>query len=133
MDLNANRLKRLPDSLQRLACHTFVCSGNLLTSIQPSLCKMKHLKKMSLCENQIKYLPREIGDMARIETLHLLGNRLMELPDTLGKLTTLRELWLGMNNLTSLPWNFYQLTNLERLSLEGCPDMVHRRRQPRQQ
>ena len=125
VDLNANRLRRLPDSLQRLSCHTFVCNGNLLTSISPALCKMKHLKKMSLCENQIKYLPREIGDMARIETLHLLGNRLMELPDTLGKLTTLRELWLGMNNLTSLPWNFYQLTKLQRLSLEGCPDMVH--------
>ena len=103
VDLNANRLRRLPDSLQRLSCHTFVCNGNLLTSISPALCKMKHLKKMSLCENQIKYLPREIGDMARIETLHLLGNRLMELPDTLGKLTTLRELWLGARSSANNP------------------------------
>ena len=55
---------------------------------------MPFLERLSVSDNKLKYLPRDIGKCPALTTLHASSNDLMELPDSLGRIKPLKQLWL---------------------------------------
>ena len=45
---------------------------------------MANLTWLSLCDNRLESLPKELGDCSKLERLHLMGNFLVELPEQVG-------------------------------------------------
>ena len=58
--------------------------------------KLCYLGVLSLRENQMTWLPREIGTCSELHVLDVSGNRLQHLPFTLTNLN-LKALWLAEN------------------------------------
>jgi len=42
---------------------------------------MANLTWLSLCDNKLEHLPKELCDCSKLERLHLMGNNLAELPE----------------------------------------------------
>ena len=83
-----------------------------------SYCKTsKKFEYLSLSWNQIKEIPKELGQLTNIKTLYLTDNQIKEIPSELGKLTNLQELSLNKNQIKEIPKELRQLTNLEWLYL----------------
>jgi len=61
------------------------------------------LLELTLCTNQLRALPYEIGMLRRLRVLMLKENRISELPPTIGSCVSLTELYVGFNALTTLP------------------------------
>jgi len=78
---------------------------------------LKHLKRLKLANNQVKYCDLPIPK--RLEELNLEGNQLQSLPDEIGQCQNLRSLILSENHLTQLPDGIVNLKNLELLLLTG--------------
>ena len=68
-------------------------------------------------EDEIVYLPPEIGNLTSLTELDLDGNQLTELPPEIGNLTGLTKLDLWVNGLTALPSEIGNLTGLTSLNL----------------
>ena len=100
-------------------------NGMGLTELPPALWKLKSLKVLKLGyeytgeKNQLKEIPKEIGQLMQLTQLNLSSNKLTILPDSLGQLTQLTELNLSSNQLTALPDSLGQLTQLQLLFLVG--------------
>src|SRR5229473_3451497 len=78
-----------------------------------------HLIGLDLSGSGITQLPREIGQLANMQSLYLYNNRLTQVPVELGQLAKLEVLYLGNNQLTQVPVELGRLMNLERLSLDN--------------
>lgn len=80
-----------------------------LKEILPRLLQLKKLKKLDLSNNNISYLPNNIGNFTELTFLNLSNNTISYLPDNLRKLTNpeiynnLSVLNLTNNNLKELP------------------------------
>ena len=100
-------------------------NGMGLTELPPELWKLKNLKVLELGyeykgeKNQLKEIPKEIGQLTQLTELHLSSNQLTALPDSLGQLTQLTDLDLSSNQLTTLPDSLGQLTQLQSLTLSN--------------
>ncbi|OSY86807.1 hypothetical protein WH52_14680, partial [Tenacibaculum holothuriorum] len=70
----------------------------------------------------IQSLPKEIGELSKLERLSLGNNDLSSLPDEISNLSSLTYLWLRNNSLTSLPTTIGSFTKLEELYLDGQRD-----------
>jgi Leucine-rich repeat (LRR) protein len=82
---------------------------------------MKSLTHLSLSKNKLKYLPSEIGHLAKLVELLVADNQLMELPPSLGLLSKLEILVLRSNNLVELPVEMGFLTKLNSLDISSNP------------
>lgn len=76
--------------------------------------RLKHLKKVSLANNQIKYLP-PIFEFVHWETLDLSYNCIDTLPNSMVFLSTLKQLDLSYTPATANKKNFYILSHLKAL------------------
>jgi len=76
------------------------------------------LKVLDIRKNQIKFLPKSIGNLKSLKELWLRENYLESLPKSIKKLTTLKKLELFYNNFTNIPQSIFNLTNLEELWIE---------------
>lgn len=65
----------------------------------PELCKLLSLEFLSLCDNLITTLPKDLTLMTKLVSLQLHKNQLQTLPQGLVRLTNLRELSLRDNPL----------------------------------
>ena len=54
VEVNANKLTYLPESLGRLRCHSLILNGNLLGSLTPAVAEMSNLRFLSLCSNKLE-------------------------------------------------------------------------------
>ena len=96
-----------------------------LTQLPPELWKLKNLKVLKLGyeysgeKNQLKEIPKEIGQLTQLQTLNLSNNQLTALSDSLGQLTQLQSLNLSDNQLTTLPESLGGLTQLQSLNLSS--------------
>jgi len=101
LDMGGVNLKNLPPN-SGLFSFTFLVTlylnHNFLSSIPPTIAKLRHL-----------------------ELLDLSGNNLTSLPPELGMLTSLKELYIFDNNLSTLPPELGTMHLLQTLGIEGNP------------
>lgn len=71
-----------------------------------------NLKELDFDFNQLKYLPKEIGDLRNLQKLQLYSNQLSSFPKEIGDLRNLQYLLVSNNQLTSLPNEIGNLRNL---------------------
>ena len=74
-----------------------------------------HLTLLSLQNNQLSTIAKEIQLLVNLTALFVQHNKLAELPSTIGKLTSLKTLHVEHNNVKQLPMTFSELVSLEKL------------------
>ncbi|WP_309474997.1 leucine-rich repeat domain-containing protein [Leptospira noguchii] len=75
-------------------------------------------------KNGFKTLPKEIGNLQKLQELYLNNNQLTTLPKEIGNLQKLQELYLNNNQLTTLPKEIGKLKKLNVLDLTGNPSLI---------
>ncbi len=61
VEVNCNKLTRLPDSIGKLKCHTFAANSNGIAVLTPQIQLMaSSLRRLSLCDNRLEELPTEV-------------------------------------------------------------------------
>ena len=61
--------------------------------------QLKNLKELTLKNNEITFLPKEIGKLESLKILNLKKNKLTTVPDELAELENLEQLWLNGNKI----------------------------------
>jgi len=77
------------------------------------------LQKLSLLDNQLSKIPREIGKLKELQELWLNDNKIKELSKEITQLRNLQKLDLSNNQLSELPKKITQLKNLQYLNLSN--------------
>ncbi len=78
-----------------------------------------NLETLRITNSFISELPKEIGNLNNLRLLNLEDNKLTEIPKEIGNLRNLEHLYLSGNNLTELPKEIGNLTNLKTLCIAG--------------
>jgi hypothetical protein len=89
--------------------------ANSFTNVEPGLGQSKTLIILALNDNQLHWLPEELGNLPSSLHFECTDNRLLFVPAELGRLN---ELWLQNNQLLDLP-DFTDDTPLEQLNVFG--------------
>jgi Leucine-rich repeat (LRR) protein len=91
-----------------------------LLELPKELFLLKKLKTLDLSGNDLKVLPNEFSKLTNLEALYLNDENNMDLPaslDVLAKLPKLKSLYLENDHLQFIPQEIFKLQNLEYLSL----------------
>jgi Leucine-rich repeat (LRR) protein len=93
--------------------------GGTITSEQMSthLPKLTDLKKLVLIDQEIQYIPDEVGLLTELNVLCLTGNKIKEIPEFIFKMISLTKLILVENYISKVPPEIGLLTNLTDLVL----------------
>jgi internalin A len=93
--------------------------GGTITSEQMSthLPKLTDLKKLVLIDQEIQYIPDEVGLLSELNVLCLTGNKIKEIPSFIFKMISLTKLILVENYISKVPPEIGLLTNLTDLVL----------------
>ena len=84
-----------------------------------SLIDLYNRKSLNLFNLQLTEVPREIGNLTKLQALYLHNNnRLTKIPREIGNLTKLKNLSLSNNQLTDIPKEIGDLANLQFLILD---------------
>ena len=83
------------------------------------LLHLDDLENLFLSDNQIIYLPSNIGDLSKLKLFDLTRNQLSEIPSALGDLINLTAISFWDNNISDLPSSLSSLANLDYLDIEG--------------
>lgn len=92
--------------------------GEILDAIRSSTWG-KPVTSLSLGHCGLKALPKEIGELTKLERLVINGNPLTSLPQELGKLTSLTCLDVGSNQFSRLPDVLWNLVSLRELHIQS--------------
>ncbi len=96
-------------------------SNQQITFLPPEIGQLTSLRRLDLSGDRLTELPAEIGQLVNLRQLNLNNNLLITLPSTIGQLVNLSQLDLRDNRLSSLPPETLQLINLEYLDVRGNP------------
>lgn len=90
---------------------------NNLTSIPHGLFSViHHLRELSLHDNLLEEIPRDISKLIYLQSLRLDRNKLITLPDEIGQCKNLTELHLdGNSTLSVLPTSMGELSHLHHI------------------
>ncbi len=144
LDLSGNQLSTLPPDLPRLhRLRVLFASDNLFTELPavlgqcPALSmigfkanRIRHvpagalpqgLRWLILTDNQVEFLPPDIGQCQPLQKLMLAGNRLQSLPAQLAQCQRLELLRISANPLAKLLDGLVQLPRLSWLAFAGTP------------
>jgi len=83
-----------------------------LKELPADLFERVELRFLNAYQNEVSFVPPEIGRLASLETVILANNRLTKLPEQFGLLVQLKTLDLGHNQIAELPGSFANLENL---------------------
>ncbi|MCK4651269.1 leucine-rich repeat domain-containing protein [Candidatus Babeliales bacterium] len=114
-DINNLYLERITIRDQNSITHQKL--KNYIIALLPILCP--NLQILNLFFNDLKFLPKEIGNLSNLQELHLSENKLEFLPKEIGNLSNLQMLNISKNKLTSLPPEIGNLSSLQNLSLSN--------------
>lgn len=87
----------------------------------PDLSKLRFLEGLVISNNEIKSLPKFIGELVNLTNLILWSNKIGVIPPELGNLKRLETLYLNDNNIQSIPDEIYSLRQLNDLDLSQNP------------
>lgn len=81
------------------------------------LCKLfwNNLQRLNCDQNQILFLPENLGQCVNLNTLNCFQNQLSFLPQNLGQCANLQGLFCSQNKLVSLPVSLGLCANLKKL------------------
>jgi leucine-rich repeat protein SHOC2 len=94
-------------------------SGQNLTELPESVCKIDSLLELDLSHNQLIRLPDSIGNLTKLIYLNLRSNYLNVLPHSIDNLRKLKVIVIHKNPLINLPDNIGNLTQLTRLRVDS--------------
>ncbi|KAF7121078.1 hypothetical protein RHSIM_Rhsim13G0019900 [Rhododendron simsii] len=121
LDLSANNMPTLPDSICDLTClKRLTLEGCNLSHLPCEIGRLILLEGLSLAGNSLLTLPDSICNLACLKFLNLNDCNLSHLPDRIGILSLLEILYLERNNVCSLPNSFSDLASLWKLRLNDC-------------
>ena len=72
-------------------------------NLKEDIYTLYNLQELHLSYNQIKEIPKEIGNLTNLEELNLYNNQIKEIPKEIGNLINLRELVLASNQIKEIP------------------------------
>lgn len=121
LDFGNNRFDNVPTSLANMrslqsVSAPFIKVGNW-ENFFGTLSALPELKELSIRGTDSMVLPKNIGDLKKLEKLVLDKRKLVALPEEIGQLKELKILSVSENHLRELPTSFYQLTLLQYLDL----------------
>ncbi|XP_050108229.1 disease resistance protein RPV1-like [Malus sylvestris] len=120
-----SRFKNLSEDLGKMSSlTTLVADETAITEVPSSIGLLEKLESLSLrnMRSSLK-LPPSLMGMHALRELDLSGGNLKEIPNDISSLSSLVSLLLDRNGFHSLP-SFSSLSRLQRLSLNGCEDLV---------
>jgi hypothetical protein len=119
--LSGNRFREVPSVIGR--CHSLRMLGMRGCQIEqiPEDALPSSLVWLTLTDNHLRSLPRNIGSAHRLRKLLLAGNHLAELPDSFRALRSLELLRLSANQFEELPAWLFELPELAWLAVAGNP------------
>lgn len=124
LDLSNNHIKKLPATIGDLSCLSELnLRNNHLESFSEALCLstlQKTLQLLDLTHNRLRTLPPQFCQLRELVNLKVDDNQLVYLPFNIGRLSKLRFLSAAHNHLCVLPMDFRNLS-LENLDLFGNP------------
>ncbi|MES2345673.1 MAG: leucine-rich repeat domain-containing protein [Chlamydiota bacterium] len=106
------------DGIESLDLSEKLVPENAFIPVTPCVTKViflfKNLTTLNLSNNDIRQIPKELGNLTQLENLDLSHNSIHELPSELGNLIHLKSLDLRNNrDLENVPETFENLNNLE--------------------
>ncbi|XP_006159629.1 leucine-rich repeat-containing protein 69 isoform X3 [Tupaia chinensis] len=144
LNLGNNLLEAVPEELKYLVSlrklHLFgnricrfasgVCDGlqnlillnlnnNQLTWLPQEIGRLKSLVYMSINHNQLAIIPTELCSLLNLVELQLNYNQVIYIPEEIKFLKDLQKLLLARNNIKALPNTFCDLENLRILDIAG--------------
>ena len=124
-----NVLPKVPsnkDNIIRTAKKThqndLILSGHYLSHIPWSIFQdplPRNLIFLDLSNNNLSFLPNEIGSLTNLEKFYVSGNFLTELPAAIKRLVKLKGIDLSRNSIKCLPEEVNALKHLEWINLSG--------------
>ena len=103
-------------------CELEILGGVSVLSVDLFI-QYSHLSILHLAKNDIRILPKEIGNMVNLVYLDVSHNHLRALPPEMGDLLKLRELNISHNPILALPHEIGRLYNLCKLSMHNVSIM----------
>src|SRR6202522_2942677 len=88
-----------------------------LQTVPKELGQLASLQTLDLYHNQLHTIPKELGQLTSLQELSLSNNQLQTIPKELGQLASLQKLYLSNNQLQTIPKELGQLASLQELSL----------------
>ncbi|KAJ3699956.1 hypothetical protein LUZ61_003661 [Rhynchospora tenuis] len=127
LTLYDNCLRELPESIKNLVSLeelTISCCRQLLV-LPASLCQLKALRKLFICDCPVVKLPKSIKNLVSLEELKISDcYNLMVLPASLCQLKALRELFISNCPVMELPESIKNLVSLEELTISWCSQLL---------
>jgi len=115
LNLRRLNLKYLPEEIGGLEnLEELNAISNQIKELPKSIGNLRKLRVLKLNSNELKYLPEEIGGLENLEELNAISNQIEELPKSIGNLRNLRELYVRDN-----PLNEFSKKLLEELKERG--------------
>src|SRR5271155_5232106 len=105
--------KKFYDNYKRYS----ILNNFLLKNNQDSVNIIIRVLKVS-CK-QLQTVPKELGQLASLQTLNLSNNQLQIIPKELGQLASLQKLFLHNNQLQTIPKELGQLASLRYFQLDN--------------
>jgi hypothetical protein len=116
-----NLLKSIPVELTLLNCNALFLGFNQLETLPKEIGNMIKLENLMLFNNKLKSLPEEIGRLINLKCLRVDNNELETLPSSIGNLSQLESLHAENNKISKIPDEVGNLKKLEWLSLGRNP------------
>jgi hypothetical protein len=115
-DLSMKGLLKFPDLSNCSAYLTHLdLSDNQIDFIPPEIGTFVNLEELILNNNLIQELPAEIGSLSKLQVLQVNSNQLSTLPASIALLSSLRELQVNANSISELPIEITSIGSLEAL------------------
>lgn len=73
------------------------------------------MKVLNINNNQIKTIPKQVGNLKKLNTLTIANNKITSLPQTFSNLKDLKKLNISKNNFDCLPNEILELDSLTHL------------------
>ncbi len=121
LGLSGLNLKSFPSGLNKLLSRIRMLSlnDNCLTELPKEITQLHNLVLLGLSNNCLTELPQGIAELRNLSWLFLTNNQLTSLSKEIGSLQALTTLNLYGNRLTSLPEEIGLLQNLKELELQA--------------
>lgn len=81
--------------------------------------RFKNLKKLTIHNSDIKYVPKEIGELKSLISLRIYFTNINSLPTELGNLIELENLDVVNDNLNTLPKSIIHLKKLQEITMSS--------------